>query len=538
MTRAADIIAHKLYAAGCRHAFGIPGGEVLTMMDALEQAGISFQLVKHENNGGFMAEGTHHATGAPGILLATVGPGVVNAINVIANAWQDQVPLIFLTGCIDAAEAQHFTHQVFDHTKVLEPITKASITVPAGAVETTIEKALAIAMDGRPGPVHLDLPISVAKSEEGGNQPVFRAAPAAMAPAASPEWDAACKATQAAERPVMLAGIDVLHHDAADTVTEFCRQFSIPLLTTYKAKGILPEDDPLALGGHGLSPKSFAIVKPLLDQADAIILAGYDPIEMRAEWCDPWVLSSDGPVVVEFSAEANRHFVHQASYSFIGDVGAGLRALGDAITRNGAWPDGQPAQVREQLTSAFPSDDIWGPAAVIDVCRDVFPRDGVATVDTGAHRILLAQQWVCYGPRTLLQSTGLCTMGTAVPLAAGHKLAQPETPVMAFCGDAGMEMILGELATLRDAALAFPIIVFVDESLALIEMKQRRDEMENCGVDFGGTDFAAAAQALGGNGITVDNRDDLRDAVTTAFVSDSFTVIACPIGRRAYDGRF
>ena len=98
MNRAADIIAKKLYDAGCRHAFGIPGGEVLTMMDALERAGLNFQLVKHENSGGFMAEGTHHATGAPGVLLATIGPGVVNAINVVTNAWQDQVPMIFLTG--------------------------------------------------------------------------------------------------------------------------------------------------------------------------------------------------------------------------------------------------------------------------------------------------------------------------------------------------------------------------------------------------------------------------------------------------------
>ncbi|MBT6086392.1 MAG: thiamine pyrophosphate-binding protein, partial [Rhodospirillaceae bacterium] len=88
MSRTADIIACKLFEAGCRHAFGIPGGEVLSLMDGLKDAGIAFHLVKHENNGGFMAEGTHHASGAPGILLATVGPGVVNAINVVANAWQ------------------------------------------------------------------------------------------------------------------------------------------------------------------------------------------------------------------------------------------------------------------------------------------------------------------------------------------------------------------------------------------------------------------------------------------------------------------
>ncbi len=174
MNRAADIIARKLYEAGCRHAFGIPGGEVLTIMDALQQAGLHFQLVKHENNGGFMAEGTHHATGAPGVLLATVGPGVVNAINTVTNAWQDQIPMIFLTGCIDAAEAQRFTHQVFDHTQVLAPVTKASFRVVEGAVDTIIEKALAIAIEGRPGPVHLDIPISTAKSDAISNRVIIR----------------------------------------------------------------------------------------------------------------------------------------------------------------------------------------------------------------------------------------------------------------------------------------------------------------------------------------------------------------------------
>ena len=113
--RGADIIARRLAEAGCRHAFGIPGGEVLTLIDALELAGIEFRLARHENAAGFMAEGTHHMTGAPGILVATVGPGAANALNVAANALQDRVPLIILTGRVDAAEAITYNHQVFDH---------------------------------------------------------------------------------------------------------------------------------------------------------------------------------------------------------------------------------------------------------------------------------------------------------------------------------------------------------------------------------------------------------------------------------------
>src|SRR5690606_28335117 len=157
--RAADIVARRLQEAGCRFAFGIPGGEVLTLMDALDRAGIRYLLCRHENAGGFMAEGTWHAGGAPGLLVATVGPGVANAVNVIANSRQDKVPLLFLAGCIDAAQAVTFNHQVFDHAAVLKPLVKASFTLADGAVPEIVDKALAVAMDDPPGPVHIDIPI-------------------------------------------------------------------------------------------------------------------------------------------------------------------------------------------------------------------------------------------------------------------------------------------------------------------------------------------------------------------------------------------
>ena len=118
--RAADILARRLYDAGCRHAFGMPGGEVLTLVDALEKAGMRFILAKHENAAGFMAEGVHHVDGAPAILVATLGPGVLNGVNVIANAHQDRVPMIVLSGCVDDDEALTYTHQVLDHQENLQ----------------------------------------------------------------------------------------------------------------------------------------------------------------------------------------------------------------------------------------------------------------------------------------------------------------------------------------------------------------------------------------------------------------------------------
>jgi len=531
----AAVIAERLAEAGCRHAFGIPGGEVLSLVDALGAAGIDFVLTKHENAAGFMGEGVWHRTGAPAVLVATLGPGLANAVNVIANALQDRVPMIVLTGRVDPAEALTYTHQVFDHAALMAPITKASLTACPGGVATVIDKALAIALDDQPGPVHVDLPIGLADAQEPAAGP-RRGRPAPVGPAPGPGLEQARAWLAESERPLMIAGVDALYHGAEAQVAAVARRFGIPLITTYKAKGVLPEDDPLALGGAGLSPKADARLLRLVERADLVLLAGYDPIEMRVGWRAPW-----GPDkrVVEFASVANTHYMHVAPLTFVGHVGAGLTALTDGVApRAAVWPGGEPAATRTALREAFAPGDGWEPAGVFAALRAALPAETVVTVDSGAHRILLSQQWTCPAPRTLLQSSGLCTMGSAVPLAIGAKLAGPGAPVVAVVGDAGLEMGLGELATARDLGLPVVVVVIADRSLALIELKQRSRQMANRGVDFGGTDFAAVAEAMGGAGVEVRDAESLARAVDAALARDTFTVIACPVERRAYDGAF
>lgn len=539
MTTAAQILAQALYDAGCRHAFGIPGGEVLTVMHALSDAGLEFTLTKHENSAGFMAEGAYHATGAPGVLIATLGPGVANAVNVIANAEQDRVPLIFLTGCVDEATAAGYTHQVFDHRALLEPITKASFTLADGAVETIVAKALTIAMEGRPGPVHIDVPMSVAGAEQANPRKVVPVTYAPVSPAPGPDLEKARALLAAAERPILLAGLEVLAQGCEQGVADFARRHQIPVITTYKAKGILPEEDPLSLGAAGLAPLADQHLLPLLEQADLILLAGYDPIEMRQNWCRPW--DPEKVPVIELTAAPNHHGMHEAAVTFVCHVEFGLQEIGGNSVdfKVARWPGGEAAAARESLRAAFRRNEDWGPAAAIEEVRRLLPENGVATADSGAHRILLSQLWDCPQARGLLQSSGLCTMGCALPIAMGFKLAAPDRPVVAFTGDAGLEMILGELATLRDLRLPLVIVVFIDRSLGLIELKQRGQGLRNLAVDFGGTDFPALAEALGGQGFSVDNRADMAAAVEAGLAAkEGFTLIAAEIGERAYDGRF
>jgi acetolactate synthase-1/2/3 large subunit len=532
--RAADALARRLYAAGCRTAFGMPGGEVLTLIDALETAGIRFVLAKHENAAGFMAEGVHHVDLAPAILVGTIGPGTLNGVNTVANALQDQVPLIVLSGCVDADEAQTYTHQVIDHQAVFRPITKASFCLNAGAAHVIADKAVAIATEGRMGPVHIDVPISVADARVNATPPAPRQTASTTAPfdadlATARDWLAI------ANRPVMIVGVDAMNQGAQKAVRAFSEKHGVPVITTYKAKGIIPEDHANALGGAGLSPLADQTLVPFVKSADLVLCVGYDPIEMRPGWRDIWDPREQR--VIDITAVPNHHYMHQATLNFVSDCAATLAALSSGQSTKSTWAGGELTAAKSALAMAFPNDDKWGPAAVIDTCRKILPAGTLASVDSGAHRILLSQMWTCEAPRALTQSTALCTMGCAVPLAIGAKIAAPDRPVVSFSGDAGFLMVAGELTTAAELKIAPIFVVFVDASLALIEKKQRERQMTNLGVDFIQHDFAAMGKAFGGNGVTVHDRGALETALNDAMAADTFTVIAAVIEKGAYDGR-
>lgn len=532
--RAADALARRLYAAGCRTAFGMPGGEVLTLIDALQAAGIRFILAKHENAAGFMAEGVHHRDGAPGILVGTIGPGTLNGVNTVANALQDQVPLIVLSGCMDADETQTYTHQVVDQQAVFRPITKATFALDAKAAHVIADKAVAISTEGRMGPVHIDVPITVANTQIAAKAPALRANASPAAPC-GPDLETARGWLTQARKPVIIAGVDALNEGAGDALTTFAEHHNIPVITSYKAKGLLAEDHALSLGGAGLSPLADTHLVPFVKEADLILCVGYDPIEMRPGWRDIW--DSTQQNVIDITAVPNLHYMHQATLNFVTSCTATLAALSEGLTPQETWEHGEIYRLKSALAKSFPRDEDWGPAAIIDTCRDVLPRDTLASADSGAHRILLSQMWECYAPRDLMQSSALCTMGCAVPMAIGAKLAAPDRPVVSFSGDAGFLMVAGELATAIELNVTPIFVVFVDASLALIEKKQRERQLTNIGVDFAQHNFAAMGVAFGGAGVTVRDRASLATALTDAMEVDTFTVIAAVIDREAYDGR-
>lgn len=533
--RAADRLARRLAEAGCRFAFGIPGGEVLTLIDALEGAGIRFVTAKHETAAGFMAEAVWQRTGTPPVLVATVGPGVSNATNVVVNARLDRVPLIVLAGSVDADDALTYNHQIIDHARLLEPAIKGAFTLSATAPDLITEKALTLAFDPRPGPVLIDVPIAAAAAAAGDEARLRRDRPAAVAPAEGPALDLVRDWLGAAARPLLIAGFDAVADGAGSALRDFAETFRVPVVQTYKAKGLLPEDHPFALAAAALSPAADERIMEVVREADLVILAGYDAVEMRRSWQQSWDPALQR--VVAFEAVPNDHYLHQATVSFVGDAGEGLRSLGRGVVPASRWTTAEVTDARARILAPFAVDEAWGPSAVVDVARRVLPRETVATVDVGAHRIVLSQVWPAFEPRGLLQSNGLCTMGCGLPLGIGAKLAEPDRPVVVFTGDGGLLMVLGELATAVELGLPLIVVCFVDESLALIDLKQQDRELERKAVGVGRFDVEQIAAGLGGRGVVAADREALADALGEALRASALTLIACPIEAGSYRGR-
>lgn len=530
----ADQIASALHRAGVRLAFGMPGGEVVTLVDALERAGIRFVLARNESAAAIMAAGVSTIGGAPGLVVTTLGPGLANAVNGIADAWQERVPLIVISGVVDRGLRGRYTHQVVDHRALLEPLVKGSFEVEADDPGAVVERALRLAMAAPAGPVHLDLSPAVAATHASGGSPRSGTlAPATLA-AHSGEGDPGIASVRgrflAARRPLILAGLDAVREGAAPVIARLADR-GVPVLTTYKAKGLLDEQHPSSLGAAGLSPLADRVLQQAVSEADCILLAGYDPIEMRAGWLDPF---PEAAFVVELGGHGS-HAMHRASMRCEGPVGALLEAATIASEVPG-WPRHTLAALRQELAHVFAAPSAWGPHAVFATLAELAP-DATLTVDSGAHRILLSQMWRARRPLTMLQSSGWCTMGAAIPLAIGASIADPGRRVIAVLGDGGLEMTLGELGTVRDQGLPLTIVVLQDQSLALIALKQHAAGLPAAGVAMGATDYAAVAFAFGGRGYTCTTPGDLSKAFAEAAHAPVFSLICCQIDGGDYVGR-
>jgi len=522
MATHAEAIAETLAGCGVEFVFGLPGGEVLALIDACRRRGLRFLLTGHESSAASMAQVIGQIKGVPGVCVSTLGPGATNLVTGVANAFLDRAPLLVFTAQIPGAAFPIMSHQRVHLDRLFSPITKRSLTLGTADSRELTSSSIALALAPRPGPVHLALPSDVAVQECDLAPPIE--APAASRSAGEETLPSIAARINSSERPLVLIGLGA-EPSAAATIRALVDRLQAPFLVTPKVKGILPEDDPRFLG----VASGMAIDRDIVETiraADLVVAVGFDPVECDKTWfADVEIVALDAVTMSEGSYRP---------LEAIGDMVALIAAL-TADVEPKPWPEELLSRRRKAIarTPASPRRGL-SPLRLIEELRAVFPRDGLVTCDVGSHKLLMGQFWRAYQPGTFFVSNGLSGMGFGVPAAVGAQLAYPDRPVLAVVGDGGMLMMLHDLVLIRELDLPIIIVVFLDSSLSLIRVSQQRRGFPNYGVDFPAPDFAAIAQAFGISARRAESLAAVRTEVERALVNRSSVVLEVPVDLGEY----
>lgn len=524
--KASVFMSRYLRSRGLRWAFGLPGGEAVPLMEGLRQVDVPFVLTHHESAAGYMAGTVGLLTGMPGVVLVTRGPGAVNMVSSVAMAYLDRLPLLAFSGDLEPSQVGRFTHQWLDLVNIFKPITKGSDRLLAAEIEAKLPAATELARSGRPGPVYFAFAGSEANKdvpglpdlsvEEVGKR--FSQGPAASA---VPDLSQLVDQLGASRAPVIMAGLGVAYSKTGAQLRALAEHLQAPVTVTAQSKGHFPEDHPLFAGCFGVYTD--APIYDLIQEADLILAVGLDGVEFFKVW------KVETPVVSIAPSDAN-----DPSFSprlaLDGDLATMLDTLRRDVSPRPGWTLARVERCRTEVEELMAPkvSEVAGriaPQATVADLREVLPRNGVLTVDVGAHKLVAMPAWPAYEADTFLTTNGLSSMGYAMPGAMAAKLVHPDRPVAALAGDGGFLMYAGELETLARLKLPITVVVLNDGSLSSIKVKQALRNLPSIGVDFGDPGYAGIARGYGLLGFKARTRKELRAALEQALGSGQGAVV-------------
>jgi acetolactate synthase I/II/III large subunit len=516
--KVADAIAATLYHYGVRHAFGIPGNDVLELIRACTDVGIQFTLAKSEPSAAFMADAVTHITGKPAVCIFALGPGIANGISGMAGALMERAPVIFLGGEMAANRRSIYNHQAFDHVAATTPVVKYAAELNPERAGQQTARALDIALTHPRGPVFLNCPADATRSTT-SEPPIAGPARHIAATIVPHEANRLRKIIGDAKRPVALVGLGALNGDGPARSRAFIEHWHMPMFATYKAKGVLPEDHPLCLGAVALSPVMDDLSLSIIRDADVVVLIGFDPIELRDAWLDAF-----GPqqTVIAIDNAPQTHGIFHVDTDIVGDIPEVLQQLMTHEPRSQLWSSERLSAHKQACAAVVRPRDPDGrisPAALFHTVSRKITDETRLTVDVGAHRILANHVIQCRQPGQLLQSNGLGCMGYAIPATIGVRVAAHDRPVIALVGDGSALMSLGELAVIADVSGPTIIIVLNDDDLALIDLKQSKMNMRREAVRFTSPHFADLARGFGITASRVSSIADFEIALDQALAA-------------------
>jgi acetolactate synthase-1/2/3 large subunit len=524
--RASDLFVECLEAEGVKHVFGIPGEETLDLNESLSKSSIDFVPVRHEQGGAYMADVYGRLTGHAGVCLGTLGPGALNLVTAVADAYLDRAPLVALTGQGDLERMHKESHQYIDLLRVMRPITKwnARLSDPA-IIPEVVRKAFKLAEGEKPGATHIELPEDVMAAETDG-------APLPRHRLAEPEPQArellrAADLIRGAVNPVALAGNGVIRGGATPALREFVRATGIPVAETFMGKGLLPYDDPKALGSVGLQAGDYAMAG--FEDADVVLAIGYDLVEHSPAHWNP---KRDKRIVCVDSrpAETDANFIPEVE--LVGDLYAILSRLGEECRH--VPHQGGSTRLRDVVLGRFEAardDDafpVQPPRALWEI-RQALGRDDILISDVGLHKLWIGRMFPAYEPNTVMIANGLAGMGFAVPAAVAAKLVHPDRNVVTVNGDGGFLMNMQELETAVRLKTPFVNVVWENRQYGSIVWKQDKKFGRHFGVDFANPDFVKLAESFGLPAWRCESADDFGARLRHALTLELPSLIVLPI---------
>ena len=508
-----QILCRALLEEGVSVVFGYPGGAIMPFYHALpEYPALRHVLVRHEQAAAHAADGYARATGRAGVCVATSGPGATNLVTGLATAHMDSTPVVAITGQVPRAMMGRDAFQETDIIGITQPITKHSVLVDdVDDLADAVREALAVAVEGRPGPVLVDVPKDVqqAKTE-------WRGRPAAE-PAGHRDRPAAALAEAArliakAERPLIMAGHGIILSGAYDELRAFAERTGMPVITTLLGISAFPESHALHLGMPGMHGEVH--VNRAIQQADLILGVG---LRFDDRVTGNLAAFARGATVIHIELDPSEIGKNVAtSVGLVGDARALLSELLARVAPRDceAW--------REEITGFMrPRPDSYrgdlSPEGILGAIDSSSGGRCTIVSDVGQHQMWVAKLFPYCRPNTHLTSGGLGTMGFAVPAAMGAALARPDEPVWAISGDGGFQMDMQEIATMVQEGIPVKMAIFNNGYLGMVrQWQQFFHGRRYSATPIWSPDYVRLADAYGIFGRRVERGDDVDGAVQEA----------------------
>lgn len=521
--KASDLFIKALENEGVEYIFGVPGEENLDFLDSLRNSNIKLVLTRHEQGAGFMAATYGRLTGKPGVCLATLGPGATNFVTPAAYAQLGAMPMLMITGQKPIKKSKQGQFQIVNIVDLMRPITKfTKQIVNANNIAALVRESFRLAMEERPGAVHLELPEDIA--DEQCSDQVFEAVGSRRPNAGDVVIQQAVEMIEKAKMPLLLIGAGANRKNTSKALTAFVDKLGIPFFNTQMGKGVIDERHPLYLGTAALSDNDF--LHCAINRADLIINVGHDVIEKP-----PFFMEHGGTKVIHvnyFPAQVDAVYFPQLNV--VGDIDTSVENIAQGVKDKSNWDFSYFERIKHEvdthLTKYFEDTRFpLLPQRLVNIIRKQLPEDSIVTLDNGVYKIWFARNYKCYQRNTLLLDNALATMGAGLPSGMLAKLINPSKKVISVCGDGGFMMNSQELETAVRLKLNMVVIILNDGSYGMIKWKQEGMGFDNFGLDYTNPDFVKYAESYGAKGHRPTSDENFKAILEKCLATDGVHVI-------------